>query len=960
MFPKHTAPDNDVWIAFDLETTGLDDAKDAVIEIGAVKFQSGETLDTFQTFVNPQRRIPPFIQKLTGITQRDVNTAPPFERAAVQFLAFIGGAPLIAQNAAFDLGFLRANDIELPNPVIDTYDLAYALRPDMPGYSLEDMTRYLGLENAAPHRSMGDACATRDIFLALLDEAYALDAFTLAALQQLAQRSGWQLGYLLDGIAANPRRRPAAAPAPSPGAVGVNGLDIRRIGDRLRSDAGPLRARERISKIDADLVGALLSKDGALSDALAGFEERGEQVQMAKAVANAINDGRRIIIEAGTGVGKSLAYLLPAALYAMANGKRVVVSTNTINLQEQLINKDAPILVKALQGLDKAAAGQQDDGGGGDSLRFTQLKGRGNYLCLRRWNRMRADADPSVEEARLLAKTMVWLQYTASGDRAEINLGHRSAAAPWERLSAESRASWGCMSQESVCFLRAARERAAAAHLIIVNHALLLADIAAEGSILPEYDALIIDEAHHIEDAATNRLGFDLTRARFDEHLQALSGEGGLPNQALTALRTATNVAQSRRDALQSAADDIAALLPRLRPFLTNLFTRLQSIAEGAQGGNGRNAAFAQTLRVTAAVRSRPDWSDVEIDWENADLALTELDRLLMRLERALGDLDDAGLLNYDALREDVGGARETGEYLRGRLKEFAVSPDEGTIYWLSVSARRRELSLNAAPLNVADELNERLFSQKRSVVMTSATLTADDSFGHIVERTGFSDADELLVGSPFDYPNAAALCLPTDMPAPNSRDYNRAVERAIIDAAMAAGGRTMALFTSYSALRRAAAGIGDELQARGISLLTQGTGSSPDRLVRRFMDNPNAVLLGTASFWEGVDLAGDALRALIVARLPFSVPTDPVFEARSELYDNSFMQYAVPQAILRLRQGFGRLIRTSDDRGVVAILDSRVLSTRYGGAFLRSLPPARQQKCRLSELGGVIRRHLG
>lgn len=958
MFPQHTAPDNDVWIAFDLETTGLDDAKDAVIEIGAVKFQDGRTLDTFQTFVNPHRRISQFISKLTGIKQRQVDAAPPFDRAAADFLKFIGDAPLIAQNADFDLGFLRANDVELPNPVIDTYDLAYALRPDMPGYSLEDMTRYLGIENAAPHRSLGDACATRDIFLALLDEAYALDAFTLAALQQLAQRSGWQLGYLLDGIAANPRRRLAAAPAPSQGAVGVNGLDIRQIGDRLRSDAAPLRARERISKIDADLVGALLSDKGALSDALEGFEERGEQVQMAKAVANAINDGKRIIIEAGTGVGKSLAYLLPAALYAMANGKRVVVSTNTINLQEQLINKDVPILVKALQGLDKAAAGRQDDGG--DSLRFTQLKGRGNYLCLRRWNRMRADADPSVEEARLLAKTMVWLQSTSSGDRAEINLGRRSAAAPWERLSAESRASWGCMGQESVCFLRAARERAAASHLIIVNHALLLADIAAEGSIIPEYDALIIDEAHHIEDAATNRLGFDLTRARFDEHLQSLSGEGGLPNQALTALRTAANVAQSRRDALQSAADEIGALLPRLRPFLTNLFTRLQGISEGAQGGNGRNAAFAQTLRVTAAVRSRPDWSDVEIDWENADLALAELDRLLTQLERALGDLDDAGLLNYDALRDEVEGARETGEYLRGRLKEFAVSPDEGTIYWLSVSARRRELSLNAAPLNVADELNERLFSQKRSVVMTSATLTADDSFGHIVERTGFADAAELQVGSPFDYPKAAALCLPTDMPAPNSRDYNKAVERAIIDAAIAAGGRTMALFTSYGALRRAAAGIGDELQAQGISLLTQGAGSSPDRLVRRFMDNPKAVLLGTASFWEGVDLAGDALSVLIVARLPFSVPTDPVFEARSELYDNSFMQYAVPQAILRLRQGFGRLIRTSEDRGVVAILDSRVLSTRYGGAFLRSLPPASRQKCRLGDLGGVIRRHLG
>ncbi|MYE53885.1 MAG: hypothetical protein F4X34_01640 [Chloroflexi bacterium] len=245
------------------------------------------------------------------------------------------------------------------------------------------------------------------------------------------------------------------------------------------------------------------------------------------------------------------------------------------------------------------------------------------------------------------------------------------------------------------------------------------------------------------------------------------------------------------------------------------------------------------------------------------------------------------------------------------------------------------------------------------SVATTSATLSTERTFEHIIERTGFTDSRELLLGSPFDYPSAAVLCLPNDMPEPRSWAYQEALEAAIKDAAIAAEGRTMALFTSYSALRSTASSIKDDLKTRGIEVLQQGTDGPPAQVVRRFMQSPRAVLLGTASFWEGVDLPGDALSVLIVARLPFTVPSEPVFQARSELYDNAFMQYAVPQAILRLRQGFGRLIRTKTDRGAVIILDRRVTASRYGSAFLRSLPPARRVDCALYQLPDVIRSHL-
>ena len=949
MFPHHTDPSEDVWVAFDLETTGLDAQKDAIIEIGAVKFQGGRTLDTFETFVNPQRRISPFISNLTGIRQRDLDRADTIERVAASFIAFLGASPLIAHNADFDLGFLRSSGIELTNPVVDTYDLAYVVRPDAPSYSLENMAQRLELPHSRPHRALDDAIAAKMLFLSLLEDAAALDPMTLAAMQRLAQASNWSLAYLLNGLAANTHASQTVlqqAQDERSSEIGINGLDMQRISRRLHS-GGALREHESITPIDAEKVSSMFSDGGALSHALDGFEARSEQAQMAQAVTEAINDGERIIIEAGTGVGKSLAYLLPAALYALANGKRVVISTNTINLQEQLLQKDVPILVDALKSVE----------GGGEGLRFTPLKGRANYLCMRRWNTRSTSPDPTPDEARMLAKTMLWLQTTASGDRAEINLGHPRAAVPWERLSASM--ARGCLRNESVCFLRSARERAAASHLIIVNHALLLSNATVGGTIIPDYDVLIIDEAHHLEEEATKHLGFELTQASFNDHFQNLSGEVGIPNQAVTAFRTATSDTASRRETVETVVDEMARLLPRMRDGIARLLAGLEAMAQPSGNGRRGPSQYAQQVRVTRGTRSNPKWSELEIGWENADLALAELGRQLANLQRALADLEEAGLLNYESLVNDLADAAQANDTLRRQLKEFVVAPENDAIYWLTLSARRAELSLHAAPLHVAEQLDELVFSQTRSVIMTSATLSTEQKFEHIIERTGFKDARELLLGSPFDYPSAAILCLPKDMPEQRSWAYQDALEDAIKDAAISAEGRTMALFTSYSALRSTASSIRDDLKTRGIEVLQQGNDGPPAQVVRRFMQNPRAVLLGTASFWEGVDLPGDALSVLIVARLPFTVPSEPVFQARSELYDNAFMQYAVPQAILRLRQGFGRLIRTKTDRGAVIILDRRVTASRYGSAFLRSLPPARRVDCSLYQLPGIIRSHL-
>ena len=942
LIPDTSSPLDDVWVAIDLETTGLSPKTDEIIEVGAVKFQGPRVLDTFQTFVNPGKRLSKFIEGFTGIAQADVDGAPAFNAVAGKLAAFLGNTPLVGHSLGFDLGFLDRNGLTLRGPRCDTWDMAYVLFPERREYSLSSLARSMEVVHDRPHRALDDATATRGVFLRLLQDLTELDPYTLGEMRRLSGQSNWTMDYLLRRVeSAQILRAPTIAGSPTPSGPGIGGLDVQELGGRLKTGRS-LRPNRLTQPLDADRVASMLDADGPLSKAMDGFEVRQEQVSMARQVARAINGGGRLVVEAGTGVGKSLAYLVPAAMYALANNRRVVVSTNTINLQEQLLTKDIPVLLKALD---------QADGVPAEDFRYTQLKGRANYMCLRRWAHLRSGDTLSESEARLLAKTLVWLRKTCTGDRSELNLGRRDAAAPWDRMSAQG--ATDCPSAKGPCFLMAARERAAASHLVIVNHALLLSDLAAGGSVIPDHDVLIIDEAHHLEEQATRHFGFDVSRSAVEEHLQEVAGERGVFNEAVTSFR-GSSAAATRRNAVEELAATSLSLVPRARDQVARLFGLLEALLEDHGSG------LRQELRVTAGIRSQPAWSDLEIEWENVDLAIADLGSRLDSLRVSLEGLEEAGLIEYEGLMSELASVQETNAEVRRTLVEFVAQPKSDGIYWMQRGARGGEIALHAAPLHVGETLDAMLFSKKDCVVMTSATLSTAGSFSHISERTGFHDPDELLLGSPFDYAHAALLSVPEDMPEPNSRAYQSAVESAVTDAAVAAGGATMALFTSHAALQATASAIRGGLQSQGLSVLAQGIDGTPQRLVSRFLDDPRSVLLGTASFWEGVDLAGESLKVLLLARLPFNVPTEPVFSARSEMYDNSFGEYAVPQAILRLRQGFGRLIRTKSDRGIAVVLDRRIVSRRYGREFLESLPPVARRDCRLRDLGDVVRDWLG
>ncbi|MCC6314661.1 MAG: exonuclease, partial [Thermomicrobiales bacterium] len=656
------------------------------------------------------------------------------------------------------------------------------------------------------------------------------------------------------------------------------------------------------------------------------------------AVNRALNDDSALLVEAGTGTGKSLAYLLPAALYAAARGETVVVSTNTLALQDQLFRKDLPDVQAAL-------------GSDGAEPPFTVsvLKGRANYLCLRQWFLWQRQPTTDPAEARLRAKILAWLGETETGDRAELRLAPDEEAC-WRHVAEEEGAcvaSRCVFQQRNQCFLYRARRRAESAHIAIVNHALLLSDVMAGSRILPDYAHLIVDEAHHLEDQATTQFGFLVTERDLLEFADSVARRDG----PVAGGSVATIAAFLHRVASESSAKTAKAARERLPQTLSAadavrlraaaLFVRVTELVAQFDRGGG----YDRSLRLTGPVRRDSAWGEIEALWDGLSGALRDLDTQLRWYEAAvvdeLGtDPQDEEALQREELGIEIGLAIRAGAELAIRLQAAIGSPDPEMVYWVERSPLGERGSFHAAPLRVGEALRERLFDPLASVVLTSATLTIDGTFDYVADRLGMEDADRLAVPSPFDYEQSTLLYLTDDIPEPNAPGHQRALQEVLIETCAATGGRALVLFTSHAALQAAARAIRRPLEERGVIVLAQRLDGSPRQLIERLRHTPNTVVLGTATFWEGVDIVGPALSLLVITKLPFSVPSDPVFAARSELFDDPFSDYAVPQAVLRFKQGFGRLIRSSRDRGVCAVLDRRVLSRRYGASFVESLPP--------------------
>ncbi|MDE2967465.1 MAG: exonuclease domain-containing protein [Chloroflexota bacterium] len=895
-----------IYAAIDLEMTGLKPGFDEIIEVGIVRCTPERVLERWSSLVRPLEMPPLRVQRMTGITPDMLADAPQWSDIEEQVRSLLDGATLIGHNVQFDEKFLEIHGFVSSTPSIDTLPLAQIIDPAADSHRLGDLCRRYGVDLQGGHRALADAEAARAVFLGLRNRFEELPVSARDALSEVASTGNlfWGPGRVLREWALETPRTLLADR------------------EKRREPNRPLEPVELPAGSLAELTARAFATMSEES-----FEERTEQLDMARDVAEALQHGGTLIVEAGTGTGKSLAYLVPAALWALKTGNPVVVSTHTINLQQQLEHQDIEIARQLIRGVSERAA---------EELRSTVVKGRDNYLCQEKVDHeLRRAAD--WEDPLLLARAAVWRSSTERGDRAELRLASPMQRS-WEKLSARDTA---CLSDRNceyamngTCFLLRVQRQAASSHVIIANHALLVRSLTSGAVTLPDAAVVIIDESHALEDVATGQLSLEMNESWMLESVRrGAEGSGSLAAQA-EKRGFATESGLLKQRAAQSEKS------------LQELFDQIAAFASEYsedQRGNEDRVPLTQGARGTRA------WSELELTWEDTQAHLGQLTEAIDDLAReCAAKAADAHADDERDLQSLIGEAQivlgdltERGRHLARAVTEY--SSDE--IAWVARENRRSgAATLHAAPLSVASHL-QPLWNERHAAILTGATLATSaqesSTFEYLRERLGIEDAAESQYGSPFDYERRCRIYLPTDILDADSNDHNQSAANAIKTLAIAAGGRTMVLFRSYSAMNQVTRRIREELESAGLVLLRQGRDGSAASVVEALRNDPKSVAFGVAALWTGVDIPGDALSLLVMTRLPFAPPNDPVLKARGEQYDNEFMEFSLPAALLQFRQGIGRLIRTQSDLGAAVILDGRIVNRRYGRHFLDALPPA-------------------
>jgi predicted DnaQ family exonuclease/DinG family helicase len=920
-------------IAVDIETTGLKSDIDSIIEIAAVKFKGNKIVDSFQSFININQPLPGHIKGLTHITDDDLINAPSRKIVLEEFLDFIGEEVLCFHNARFDKEFI---DVELGrtalpplfNEYYDTLEISQIFLPHLKSHSLGTLCKYFHLTNKGAHRAESDATVTGKLLLKLTE--FICQHFDIGFINMIQEivtqiRSFTLLPQYITAISKHLIRT----------SLQKERAEIPPVEFFPRTNfVSNLKENEKQrNTFSANEVLSLFEEPGQIAQRFPDYEFRQGQIDMAAWVTEAYQENKFLLVEAGTGVGKSLAYLIPSIFYSKYAKTRIIISTNTKNLQEQLFYKDIPT-IQEVTDLSFAAA---------------LLKGRNNYLCLRKWNEILSDIQGHLAsfEQRQLLRLIVWAKYTSTGDIEENHSFRSEGNSLWYKLAADSNFCHGkkC-SFYNECYVMRIRNKANRSNLVVVNHALLLADAVNENSVLGNYSNLIIDEAHNLSQAAAIHFGFSFNLFDFTNITRKLLTRGeyqyGIANNIKTSVIKST-LDEPKKDSYKALIEDITEPLEDIEEISNKFFTGLNKIViEKGIYGKLRFQNLSLFQHLTQQFESLNGY----------------MERLYNKLQHLYGDWlaeNPKKLPFYDENLSDMEGILNKVQEAWTKLQLIFFSPDfENYAFWLETRDHEFEeeayphCSLICAPIEVKQQLYDFLWSRLETVVLTSATLAIRGEYKFYKSLTGLDKVEvdklmEVIASSPFDYEKQMQVIIPNFLPNPQDKFFSSQAI-GLIDEILSAHKRgTLVLFTAYKDLDTAFDILTNSALEKGITLLAQGKTGTRTNILDIFREEKNSVLLGTRSFWEGVDVQGEALEILIMYRLPFLVPTEPLVEAYMEKLQrdgkDSFLHYLLPITLLYFKQGFGRLIRNKTDKGVVVILDSRIFKKFYGKYFVNVMP---------------------
>lgn len=908
-------------VSIDLETTGLDPVTDEIIELGAVKFENGREVARFSQLVKPRKKfLPPDIVDLTGIQDSDLKSAPKLEKVAPAFIEFVGNLPIVGQNIGFDLAFLAAAKPTSEHflksrtaPISHDAGLtARFIYPCLDSYGLNALSGLFQTSTKPCHRAVDDAAAIGELLVILLRDLARVPQKQIEdAIRLLASTSSPLLNTMRSRVDFEPE--PGGKHNPDPFFASNAGRN-----NIFNAPGDPKPAKS----VSEEMLRRFFHDRQRFDKQMNAYEIRPQQIEMSAAVLKNFRDGGTLAVEAGTGVGKSLGYLAPALL----SGSRVAVSTHTKNLQDQLFYDEIPRLGKLFK------------------FGFTAvlLKGRRNYICRTKWRDLIYDPEripvADRERAALLVR---WVDASISGDLSEVTaIRGEEGEGFWRFVCSEPGycTTKTCSTHE--CPLARIRRTAVKADIVIVNHSLVLSDYSSDGALLGDLSNIVFDEAHHLEGVATDHFGSDVSQP-------------------------AVRGALDRAGALLRKRGEVHTRIQTL-PYAERLTTLVEETLETINRAGGLVEPFFNTIRsLVADVPTDRNYSSA-IRYHKGDLlhraiasAGDELSACLGIISTGTGRIAES-LSPFEeqqipaALLQDIRNvAMEIGEVALGLAFSTEVK-DENRVYWGEVPAwQNAPVRLKSAPLDISKLLEEGIFAKLSSTFLTSATLTTGPGaggFDHLKRRLGLNllDPDRLRVmafGSPFDYEHNCMVVCPSYLPHPaeTPADHSQAVAETCANLSRKFRKGMLVLLTSYESLRRTERELKRLLADTDIEILAQFGRSDRDRLVRRFRGAKGGILLGTDSLWEGIDVPGAALEMVVIAKLPFDVPNDPVVAARVEKIrennGNPFFDYQLPTAILRTRQGAGRLIRTATDQGIVLLLDPRVISKGYGRQVRNALP---------------------